>query len=259
MMQAAEKLGQDTLLDEIEIYWSKRADSYSQEVRYEMAHENEQNWMGVLTEYLKNAPGKKILDIGTGPGFFAIGLAKRGYQMTAVDYTPNMLSEARKNAKDLEDQIAFLRMDAQHLNFPDTCFDGIVTRNLTWNLEQPEQAYREWHRVLKKGGIMLNFDAGWYNYLFDDRKAQEFSNDRRNVKDAKIKDFEAYSESAKMEEISRKLILSRCQRPNADVEMLYQAGFRKVFTDLQIGARVLDEVEKINYGSRKMFMLCAIK
>lgn len=56
-----------------------------------------------------------------------------------------------------------MRGDVQNLeNIQDGSFDVIVTRNLTWNLEEPQKAYQEWCRVLKKGGILLNFDAGWY-------------------------------------------------------------------------------------------------
>ena len=40
----------------------------------------------------------KIADMGTGPGFFAISLAKRGYDVTAVDYTQEMLNHAMQNA-----------------------------------------------------------------------------------------------------------------------------------------------------------------
>ena len=95
-----------------------------------------------------NSPKKekdqvKILDIGTGPGFFAILLAEEGYQVTAVDYTEQMLQEAKSNAADLADQISFKRMDAQNLEFPKETFDYIVTRNVTWNLEHPKRAYRE--------------------------------------------------------------------------------------------------------------------
>ncbi|MCD7744834.1 MAG: class I SAM-dependent methyltransferase [Lachnospiraceae bacterium] len=248
-----------SMLQDIQDYWSKRAKSYSEEVLYQIEHENERRWMEVLQTYLKGIPGKKVLDIGTGPGFFAIGLAKRGYQMTAVDYTQKMLEEAKKNAQNLADQITFLQMDAQNLDFPDASFDAIVTRNLTWNLESPGDAYREWHRVLKKGGVLLNFDAGWYNYLFDDEKALSFEEDRKRVKNAKIKDFEAYSESSKMEEISRKLILSRCKRPQTDIEMLRRAGFKLIYTDEQIGDQVWSETEKVNFASRPMFMLRGVK
>ncbi|MCD7813465.1 MAG: class I SAM-dependent methyltransferase [Lachnospiraceae bacterium] len=142
-MNATARKENPSMLWEIEEYWTKRAKSYSEEVRFEMEHENERRWMEVLRRYLKGIPGKRVLDIGTGPGFFAIGLTKRGYQVTAVDYTWKMLEEAKKNAGALADKIGFWQMDAQNLDFEDASFDAIVTRNLTWNLERPGDAYRE--------------------------------------------------------------------------------------------------------------------
>ncbi len=248
-----------SMLGEIESYWGRRAPSYSEEVRYEMQHENEENWMRVLTGYLEKAPGLRVLDIGTGPVFFAIGLAKRGYRVTAVDYTWQMLAEARKNAGALAEEIDFRRMDAQELEFESGSFDAIVTRNLTWNLEHPGKAYKEWYRVLGKGGILLNFDAAWYAYLFDEEKEQERQYDHAMVEAAGVKDFNAYPESSRMEEISRKLLLSRCKRPETDLEMLREAGFQTTFADMQVGERVWDEREKINFASTPLFMLYAKK
>ena len=108
-----------------------------------------------------------VLDIGTGPGFFAILLSEMGFCVTAVDLTPAMLDEARRNAGRLAEKIRFLEMNAEQLDFPDDSFDVIVSRNLTWNLPHPEKAYAEWSRVLRPGGLLLNFDANWYSYLFD--------------------------------------------------------------------------------------------
>ena len=64
----------------------------------------------------------------------------------------------------LAQKITYCQMDASHLAFADETFDAVVSRNLTWNLEDPEQAYKEWMRVLKKGGILLNYDANWYHH-----------------------------------------------------------------------------------------------
>ena len=60
----------------------------------------------------------------------------------------------------------------RHWEFEDESFDVIISRNLTWNLPHPEMAYKEWLRVLKKGGKLLNFDANWYGYLYDDKKRE---------------------------------------------------------------------------------------
>lgn len=104
----------------------------------------------------------------------------RGYQVTAVDYSEGMLEEAKQNAGTLADRITFRQMDAHHLDFPDNSFDVIVTRNLTWNLADPVRAYADWQRVLVPGGVMLNFDANWYSYLFDEEKKERIRQDREN-------------------------------------------------------------------------------
>lgn len=44
-------------------------------------------------------------------------------------------------------------MDVQNLAFQDETFDLVITRNVTWNLEKPVQAYKEILRVLKIKGI----------------------------------------------------------------------------------------------------------
>ena len=88
--------------------------------------------------------------------------------MNAVDYTEAMLEEAKKNAGAFTQKITYCQMDASHLAFVDETFDAVVSRNLTWNLEDPEQAYKEWMRVLKPGGVLLNFDANYGAVDFTD-------------------------------------------------------------------------------------------
>ena len=151
------------LLDKIEEYWTGRAEGYSQVNQGELATEQREKWKKNLMSHLKGKKPEetKVLDIGTGPGFFAIILAEAGYQVTAVDYTEEMLKEAKQNAGKLAGKIHWQQMDAQNLTFESETFDVVVSRNLTWNLEKPEKAYGEWIRVLKKGGILLNYDANW--------------------------------------------------------------------------------------------------
>lgn len=252
------------LLNEIKDYWAKRAASYTEDTSFELQPEYEENWMQVVTEHLAVCPGRSVLDVGTGPGFLAIGLARRGYEVTAVDYTPEMLAMARKNAvKQLGEECAahirFVQADAQRLEFPDGSFDAVVTRNLTWNLEEPQMAYGCWYRVLKDPGVLLNFDAAWYAYLFDEEKQEGFLEDRRQVKEKEMGDFEDYAESDRMEEISKKLSISRSKRPEADVQMMKNAGFQTVQVYENIGRRVWNEREQVNYASRPMFLLKGVR
>ena len=179
--------------------------------------------------------------------------------MTAVDYTEAMLEEARKNAGALDGNIQFYRMDAQSLGFLDESFDVIVTRNLTWNLENPIQAYREWKRVLKPGGVLLNYDANWYHHLFDEEKRRAYEEDRQKVSAASLEDHYTCTDIDAMEEIARRVPLSRAMRPQWDQYVLNELGFSEVAVSMDVWEHVWSEVEKINYGSTPMFRIKGIR
>ena len=148
-------------------YWTNRASGYSTVNQEELASDQKTVWRGVISgriaaRFPDRCPEEiRVLDVGTGPGFFAIILAELGYQVTAVDYTASMLEEARHNAGALAKHIHFQQMNAEKLAFQTASFDVLVTRNVTWNLHDPEKAYAQWMRVLKPGGLLLNFDANW--------------------------------------------------------------------------------------------------
>lgn len=249
------------LLDEIESYWSTRAEGYSEVNHKELEGIQKKAWLTVLKEQFpeKDKEDLKILDIGTGPGFFPVILAEEDFHVTAVDCTPQMLDKARENAGDLCKNITFLRMDAQKLDFEDESFDVVISRNLTWNLENPEAAYKEWHRVLKQGGKLLNFDANWYGYLYDEEKRLSYEEDRQNVKQENLDDHYLCTDIDRMENIARQMPLSAVKRPSWDRKVLKKSGFSSVAVDAQVWERVWSKEEKLNYRSTPMFMLCAVK
>ena len=65
-----------------------------------------------VVEELKIGPGSSILDIGCGTGRHDIELAKRGYQVTGVDISLGMLTEAKKAAQEAKVKIEWIRSDA---------------------------------------------------------------------------------------------------------------------------------------------------
>lgn len=249
------------LLHSIGQYWMRRAPSYTDVIKKNLADGWDQVWADELISHFPDGGDRplRVLDIGTGPGFYAIILARRGYDVTAVDYSEGMLQEAKRNAGALADKIRFARMDAQKLAFADGSFDAIVTRNLTWNLPDPAGAYREWMRVLRPGGALVNFDANWYAYLFNEDKQQEYQRDRTNARLAGVEDHEAYAETDMMEGISRMLPMGRLRRPQWDMDTLNALGFSAVNADTSVGKRLWNPEEKINYASTPGFMVWATK
>ena len=251
----------EKLLDEIESYWSTRTEGYSEVNHKELAGTQKNAWLKVLTSQFPDKPKEeiRILDIGTGPGFFPVILAEAGYHVDAVDYTEGMLEKAKENAGDLCRNIRFLRMDAQKLDFEDNTFDVVISRNLTWNLEHPDVAYREWVRVLKVGGRLLNFDANWYGYLYDDKKREAYENDRKNVEKGSLDDHYLCTDIDRMEKIALQVPLSETKRPGWDVKVLEALGAAQIQVNEDIWQQVWSEEEKLNYGSTPMFMVEAVK
>ena len=260
----AEDMEQE-LLQEIASYWGTRAEGYSEVNEKELAGSQREAWLHVLEEQFpeKKKEEMKILDIGTGPGFFPMILSEAGYTVTAVDYTEEMLEKAKENlgkyTKYGLERVTLQRMDAQNLEFADETFDVVISRNLTWNLEKPEQAYQEWMRVLKPGGVLLNFDANWYGYLYDEEKKEAYEADRKKVEEQQLDDHYLCTDIDRMENIARQVPLSAMERPTWDTKVLESLGVCSIQTDSEIWKRVWSEEERLNYASTPMFLVRAEK
>ncbi|MBR1559678.1 MAG: class I SAM-dependent methyltransferase [Clostridia bacterium] len=254
----------DAIILENRAYWTKRAPGYSELNRQELAADRRGLWRRVLVERItERFPGRPhgdihVLEVGTGPGFFAILLAEAGYRVTAIDLTPSMLAEAKKNAGPLGPRIRFMEMNAQALTFLDGRFDVILSRNVTWNLPDPELAYAEWARVLKPGGLLLNFDANWYRYLFDDDAKDAYARDRAASAAEGVDDLNVGEGFDRMEDIARRVPLSRASRPEWDVGVLSRMGLDAA-ADADVWKRVWSRQERVSLASTPMFMVSGIK
>ena len=246
-------------------YWTGRAQSYSEYNKSELADERREKWRSVLLrEISKYVPGKEpkdiqVLDAGCGPGFFSLLLAEAGFAVTAVDTTEAMLYEARKNAGELARSISWVLGDVQLLDFHSERFDVVVTRNVTWNLPDPKAAYAEWFRVLKPTGVLLNFDADWYGYLFDEEKKAAYEQDRKNSAEQNREDCNVGENFDVMEDIARRIPMSSLRRPQWDMDTAKECGFHDILCQEDIWQEVWSEDEKVSCASTPMFLLAARK
>ena len=253
------------LLERNNAYWTDRAPGYTKVNLDELNGIQKNNWKELLKKEIREAfPNKSaeeisILDIGCGPGFFSIILTELGYRVTAIDYTKAMLREAKENAKELSKRIVYHRMNAEELVFADESYDVIVSRNLTWDLHHPDKAYSEWTRVLKKGGLFLNFDANWYHYLFDEDKHSEFLLNREQLSSDGYEDYCEGTDEDEMESIARQMPLSRKMRPEWDKQVLTDLFMNNIRCKWDIGKSLWSEEEKRNYALTPMFMVAARK
>ena len=235
----------------IQNYWTKRAESFF-ELRHEEIESNKAaRWLNEIKKYIPQDKKIKILDIGCGTAFFEIILGREGHEITGIDLTEEMVIKANQmisiyglNTR----KVKAIQMDAESLDFENNAFDMIVTRNLTWTLPHPIRAYQEWNRVLKSGGILLNFDAEYAKnanknlYSPDNLAHQGVGNDMKD---------ECYH-------IYQMLTISTLKRPLWDVEVLKTNGYADIEYDLDFGDRIYIERDQF-YMLDKMFSIKAIK
>lgn len=245
------------LIDGIQDYWTVRSESYSKQNLDEMNNWKREAWRKHILEAAPAKTTLDILDVGTGPGFFAINLALAGHRVTAVDVTEEMLNFARKNAEAYGADVTFSRQNGDTLSFPDASFDLIVNRNVIWNLERPEEALKEWKRVLRPGGRIVYFDANWYLYLFDEKVAKEKEDTHKAA--ANHADQMPEEKTRMLEDIARALPLSKVYRPEWDAETVRKLGMKLIRIQDDIGPDLLDEQQRLEYRANPMFMVCAEK
>ena len=109
------------LLEEIQGYWNHRYTGYSKVNQKELEGIQRERWKEQLKRLLSGNQTLKVLDIGTGPGFFTIILEELGFNsITGVDVSEKMLEVARENIQKYgkeNSSIQLLQMDAQNLEF----------------------------------------------------------------------------------------------------------------------------------------------
>ncbi len=116
----------------------------------------------IVREYVRK--GTRVLEIGCGTGTLTIMMARQGGLVTAIDASPAMLAEARKEieAKELSGQITLKFMDASLIGerFPPNSFDLIVSTLVLSELSPDEQRYvlEACSRLLAPGGRLLIAD-----------------------------------------------------------------------------------------------------
>jgi demethylmenaquinone methyltransferase/2-methoxy-6-polyprenyl-1,4-benzoquinol methylase len=108
-------------------------------------------WRRALIDAIDPRPGQRILDVATGTGMVAFGLARRGATVVGLDQSEHMLSRARTRVEPGR-PVTFIQGEAEHLPFADGEFDALTFTYLLRYVDDPAATMRELVRVVKPGG-----------------------------------------------------------------------------------------------------------
>lgn len=237
--------------------WTDGSHNYSNIIKQELSGFKKQAWTDIILENAGKTSRMDILDVGTGPGFFAIIMAQAGHNVTAVDYTEAMINEAKANAKEAGITADFRVADGQKLEFDNGSFDLIISRNVTWTLIDTRKAYDEWKRVLRPDGKIIIFDSNWNIRLFNEEYMKKYLADEQEYK--RLFGVEPPQYTEEMLNFRKSMPMCQRVRPQWDLNTFIELGYRRIYCELDIGTRVYDEKEKIINRSTPMFMLVVEK
>jgi len=144
-------------MSQVEAYYDERPEQEWE--RLDRARTELGVTLRVLRDYLPTPPSR-VLDIGGGPGRYAITLAQQGYEVTLADVSAKCLELAREKQRQAGVELAGLvHANATDMSyFPDMSFDAVLMMGPLYHLLQERerrQAVAEAFRLLKPGGLIF--------------------------------------------------------------------------------------------------------
>lgn len=119
-----------------------------------------------LADHARLTPVSTVLDVGTGTGFVAAGLAGRAAQVVGVDNSPAMLAVAADNLTALGvDNVTLAAGDVDALGLADDSVDvAVANMVLLHHAPDPVAMLTEMARVVRPGGTTAITDEIAHHY-----------------------------------------------------------------------------------------------
>lgn len=110
-----------------------------------------------ITEICSGAEKKNLLDLGCGPGIYAELLAKKGFQVTGIDFSKRSINYAIESSKDKNLDITYYYQNYLEINYEEE-FDVVILIYCDLGVLSPENRnvlLQKIHRALKPGGLLI--------------------------------------------------------------------------------------------------------
>ena len=141
-------------LEKARSLWDKQAPSYDKRNLkiYGSAYE-----LSIKKARAVLSPDQKVLEIGSGTGIVALGIAPFVESVVATDISPRMIAVAKSKAESLSiTNVEFRVCDGYALPYEDQAFGAVLLFNVLHFVKEPTTLLHEAHRLLKPSGYLVS-------------------------------------------------------------------------------------------------------
>ncbi len=114
----------------------------------------DKGWNGVDSMIASGIKGGDVLEIGPGPGYVGLELAKKTCpsSLTGCEISPSMIRFAERNAAEYGISARYVLGNCMEMPFGDESFDTVISNGSMHEWENPIRTFNEIYRVLRRGG-----------------------------------------------------------------------------------------------------------
>ncbi|MFH5834988.1 class I SAM-dependent methyltransferase [Proteiniclasticum sp. C24MP] len=145
--------------EESKVRWEKNADFWDEKMGEHSNRFHREIVRPSTEKLLAVRSGERILDVACGNGNFSGRLAELGAEVVALDYSENLIRNARKRCKAYGDQIDFRVMDATDysnlMKLGEESFDKAVANMALMDIADIQPLLEALHELLKPEGIFV--------------------------------------------------------------------------------------------------------
>jgi SAM-dependent methyltransferase len=159
-----------------------------------------------LDKIFKKYKVKNILDVACGVGRHTISLAKKGYNVRGIDFSPYQIRKAKKEAKREGIKTEFMQKNANDFLFSKK-FDAAICMWSTIG-EEPMQFTKVIKNVfssLKSGGIFIIDNRSWADIPKGGERTIRYSAKMKNGKVVKVRMNDQYTENFRVRNVFYKI------------------------------------------------------
>ncbi|MBW2064423.1 MAG: class I SAM-dependent methyltransferase [Deltaproteobacteria bacterium] len=139
----------------------------------------------VAEEVVSHLKGGMILDLGTGPGYLPIQIAKRSEAISicGIDLSKSLIEMAQLNAlkEGLDRRVRFEIGSASNLPFESETYDMVISTGMLHMVKDPVKVLKESYRVLKQGSEAWFYDPAQISSRADPGKWKESFNLKERI------------------------------------------------------------------------------